>query len=344
MIEFLKPTIRRRDMDSVLQALVSEHIGPGDRTRMLAQTFADMTHCRSACAFRSYPHSIEKALVLLGACEGTRVVLSPLTPSVYLDALNKLGCIPVLVDVDPENGLVSAAASESGATIMVLYDSCGSLAMKYDMQSTYHERQLYEGLSVIEDVSLSVGGRFAEEAIAGDWGQVVVCSCEDSDIVSCAGGALLGVKGDLYYTLRSNRPDCYSEMTDLNSALGTIQFQKLEEDCNRRREIAQKYNDSLVRTPHKHFGLNATDFKGSAPGFAVFLDSRPDATVKFAHKYGIPVRMTFENSIAASYNGDMFADFPVAAAYCSRTVSFPLYPFLRSEDIDSIAKVIAHLP
>ncbi len=344
MIQFYKPTIRRKDMDSVLRTLVDEKIGPGERSAMFMHEFAQSTGCRSAAAYRTYPECIESALVLLGACQGAKVALSPLTPKVYLSVLNKLGCIPVYVDVDPENGLVNSIADFQDATILVLYDNCGSLALKYNSETTFAQKCVYENISVIEDVSQSIGGSYLQEFRAGDWGNVVVCSCEDEDIVSCAGGAVLGVKGDLAYVLRNSKPSSYCEMTDMNAALGSVQLANLAEDSNVRRMITQMYRDSLMKTEHKQFGFVLTDFEGSAQSFAVFLNSKPEDTVAFAKKYSVPVQMTFANSIAASYEGDIFSDFPVAGAMCSRTVSFPVYPFLKKEEIEMTAKVIAHLP
>ncbi len=331
-------------MDSVLRTLVDEKIGPGERADLFINEFARSTGCRSGAAYRTYPDCIESALVLLGACEGAKVALSPLAPRIYLTVLEKLGCIPVYADVDPENGLVDSNSDFQGASILVLYDNCGSLALKYNSQTTFAEKCVYENISVIEDVSQSVGGSYMQEYRAGDWGNVVVCSCEDEDIVSCAGGAVMGVKGDLVYTLRTSRPASYLEMTDMNAALGSVQLANLTEDSSVRRSISTLYRDSLMRTEHRQFGLSLADFEGSAQSFAVFLNSKPEDTVAFAKKYGVPVQMAFKDSIAASYEGDMFSDFPVAGAMCSRTVSFPVYPFLKKEETEMTAKVIAHLP
>jgi len=344
MIQFFKPTIRRKDMDSVLQSLVNEQLGPGERASSFMQEFSQKTKCRTSAAFRTYPQCIESAFLLLGAVEGTKVAISPLAPVVYLEVMKKLGCIPVYLDVDPETGLVPSGTEFGDATILVLYENCGSLPVKYNSSTTYAEKQEYANISVIEDVSQSIGGFCDQEAAAGDWGHIVICSCEQEDLVSCAGGAVMGVKGDLLYTLRGRRPSSYNSMTDVNAALGFIQLQNLAENCVRRREIKAKYIESLMRTRHRAFGANFKGFDDSASCFPVFLDCKPEDVVKFAAKNNVPVRMTFENSIAASYEGDMFVDFPVAAAYCSRTVSFPVYPFLQNEDISLISKVVAHLP
>ena len=40
-IEVYSPTIRRKEMDAVLTAMVEDQIGPGERARLLLQTAKD---------------------------------------------------------------------------------------------------------------------------------------------------------------------------------------------------------------------------------------------------------------------------------------------------------------
>jgi hypothetical protein len=42
--------------------------------------------------------------------------------------------------------------------------------------------------------------------------------------------------------------------------------------------------------------------------------------------------------------GDPFDIVPVAASFYYRAVAFPLYMFLRPDEIEIISRVIAHLP
>ena len=83
MIQFYKPTLRRRDMDSVLQTMVNEKIGPGERARSFVQLFCDTVKASSGVAYRTYPECLSEALRVMGAGRGTKVAVSPLSPSVY---------------------------------------------------------------------------------------------------------------------------------------------------------------------------------------------------------------------------------------------------------------------
>lgn len=363
MVRFYKPTLKRKDMDGVLQTMVNEEIGPGESNRLFTQMFAERVKCVKGLSFRTYPDCIEGALKVLGVDKSSTVAISLLAPAVYGQVLKKIGCPVAYVDVDRENGLPDEqSVLSSGAEFLVLYESCGSLALKYNRETTYAEKVAYANLKILEDVSESIGGFYGEEYVPGDWGDAVISSFEDNNVVSCAGGAAFAVKKDYVQALRSyvkgnseenegeeteSEPVVFSgdyiRMTDLNASLGAVQLQNLDSNCERSRKICQRYTQKLMQTRHKAFGLTLVDFNSSASCFAVFLDSKPEDSIKFAARNGIPLIRTFKDSICSVYEGDLFADFPNSAAYFFRTVSFPVYPFLKDTEIDLIAKVIGHL-
>lgn len=345
MIRFSKPTIKRRDMDSVLQTMVDEQIGPGDRCSAFTQSFAECVRCSSATSFRTYPDCIRTAFKIMGVVKDTKVAVSPLAPHLYLEILNELESNIVWVDVDRDNGLPDEiSVQKAECEVLVLYENCSSLPLKYNKETAEVEKCDYGPVKILEDVSQSLGASYKDYVKAGDFGKVVVCAFEEDSIVSAGGGACLAVRNEMVYALRGNRPSAYQKLCDLNAALGNVQLTNQEENSNKRREIAKLYVQSLSKTRHKQFGLNLIDFENPSGNFAVFLDSKPTEVIKFAEKHEVPVLMTFADSSIKDFEGDSFESYPVSSAFFYRTVSFPLYPFLKSSEIDSINKVIAHLP
>ncbi len=163
-------------------------------------------------------------------------------------------------------------------------------------------------------------------------------------MVSAGGGAVMAVRGDYVNLLGGKRPSRYLRMPDMNAALGMVQLMNMDESIAKRREILKVYQQNLSKTRHKQYGLNLIDFASNASCFAVLLDSEPDETVKFAQEHDGPVKMAFSDCLIKDFDGDPFEVFPVAASYYYRSVMFPLYPFLKASEIDTIAKVVAHLP
>ncbi|MBO4410116.1 MAG: DegT/DnrJ/EryC1/StrS aminotransferase family protein [Spirochaetales bacterium] len=332
-------------MDGVLQTMVNEKIGPGERALAFVQAFCAQTGSSSACAFRTYPDALECALRTAGVAQGSLVAVSPLSPSEYRDAIQKTGARMVMVDIDRETGCPDERlVQESGAQVLMLYENKGTLPVRYNEETTFAECCDYGEITIIEDISESIGSAVGEEFSAGKLGQIVVCAVEEDSVVSAAGGSVVAASGDFSTVLRENRPSKYLRMPDLNAALGTVQLLNMQENMARRRDITATYKQSLGRTRHRQFGLNLMDFSSNASAFSVFLDCRPEEVVKFAQKNGVPVRQSFENCLLRDYEGDAFESFPAAAPYYFRTVDFPLYPFLKASEVDMISKVIAHLP
>lgn len=345
MIQFYKPTLKRKDMDSVLQTMVDEHIGPGERAKLFMQAFSETVRATSSVAFRSYPDCIKAALTLMGAQSGVKVAISPLAPAIYKSVLEELGVEIVYVDVDRENGCPKEdQVVSSGAEILVLYESYGTIPVRYNEQTTFAEKCDYSSVKVLEDISESIGSTLKDEDFAGSWGNIVVCALEEDCVVSSGGGAIMAVKGDYVNLLRGKRPSKYLRMPDMNAALGLVQLSNLKENCEKRREVLKMYQQSLAKTRHKQFGLSMLDFESNASGFPIFLEVKPEEVVKFANKHEVPMILAFGDCMMKLIEGDHFEMFPIAASYYYRAVSVPLYPFLKKSEIDNIVKVVSHLP
>ena len=345
MIQFYKPTLRRKDMDSVLQTMVNDQIGPGKISRDFVQAFCDEVKATSGAAYRTYPDCLTAALRLAGAKEGVRVAVSPLSPAIYRTVIEDTGAQMVLVDVDKQTGCPDEAqVAASGAEILMLYENLGTLPARYNDQTTFAESYDYGTVKVIEDVSESIGSAIKDEILPGALGGIIVCSLEDDCVLSAAGGAIMAVRGEYVISLRGKGPSKYLRMPDMNAALGNVQLANLASGCAKRREILKSYQQSLAKTRHRQFGLSLLDLASNAGFFAVQLDSRPDETVKFAEKHGVPVRMAFEDCLFKDFEGDPFEVAPVAAGFYYRTVRFPMYSFLTASDVEEISRVVAHLP
>ena len=110
-IPLYRPTIRRRQMHAVLECLVSEEIGPGALARKLVREVASALRLAGGVALTDYGAALTAALHAVTAVAGSRRVLLPaLAPLAYVQAAERLGLTPLLVDVDPDSGILSRDA------------------------------------------------------------------------------------------------------------------------------------------------------------------------------------------------------------------------------------------
>ncbi len=101
--------IRRRDMDSVLNCLVTDDVGPGNAYARFMAQIRETLGCEYAAGLRSPVEALKTALSLLGLPEGARVACSALSPSYYGYAIRGAGFEPVWLDVLPASGAADPA-------------------------------------------------------------------------------------------------------------------------------------------------------------------------------------------------------------------------------------------
>jgi dTDP-4-amino-4,6-dideoxygalactose transaminase len=222
------------------------------------------------------------------------------------------------------------------------------------------------GLPVIEDVSQSYGffsgaagpekqdaagepgmaanataGAAAKERVHGVF---TILGLEERDMLTSGGGALLFAMGRRDGSVLRNYANIPGEycLPDINAALATVQFKETARNMERRREIAQVYTQSSLRTKHKRFiPLEEGEYNNYA--FPLVLETGLKDVVTYARKKEIIVESAFEQTLAGTGVSDSLRC-PAGYSLSLRTVLFPLYPRLRSQEVERVSKLIMTLP
>lgn len=337
-IPFFKPALFRKDMDAVLQTMVDEKIGPGEKKKAYIKSFSSYFSLKGGVALRSYIDAIDIALRSLSIESGDSVAVSVFTPLVYLEAFKRLGVKAYVCDVDDDMMICVdniKEGMEKGVKAVVLFLPLGNI-----MTDTDRIREL--GLPVIEDVTQSVGSTLLSYK-AGAVGDIVIASTEEDSIVSTAGGAILMSAKDEILERMEKEMNPFIELPDMNASLGIVQIEKLPSIVERRSSIYKVYMDEARRKNKvKVFGMNDIDFKTNGYGFSCITQDRPADVIEMVKKYQVSVRKTFSKAIGTRYE-DCYDKYPVAFPYLSRAVSFPLYPFLSNIEIQTVQKAIGIL-
>lgn len=341
LIKFQKPALFRKDMDAVLQTMVDEKIGPGDKKKSLVKAFASYTQKSDGIALRSFIDGISIALKSIGLEEGDSCAISVLSPEVYLEAFKRNGIKPYLLDVDDEmmpsiDGV--KIGLEKGVKALLYFEPIGLLPSDITQVKSL-------GLPIIEDITQSIGSSF-KDIKPGMVGDIVIAATEEDSMVSTGGGCVL-LSSDEAILERMGKAignfSSYIEMADMNAALGIVQLDKLSSVVTRRSSIWRIYQDEAMKKNRvKVFGSGNVDLEINGYGFSCIVNERPDETIESARKYQVTARKTFSKAIGSAYQ-DRFDRFPKAVPALSRGVSFPLYPFLSSQEISTIQKVVGIL-
>jgi perosamine synthetase len=331
--------IRRKDMDTVLNCLVTDSVGPGEYLDRFQKSARESIGFDFGFAVRSPVTALEAAFNALGLVEGDVVAVSALAPAYCALALSGRRLVAAYVDVDPDSAamdLPSIEKLEPRPKAVLLSETLGVLP---DPEAA---RGL--GLLVIEDVSQSLGA-YSGEVKAGSIGQLAILGLEHGGLVTAGGGALVFAHGRREGTVLRNLAETVApelRMTDYNAALGLAQFRDLEASIARRRELASLFGQSLARTRHRLLSQGGEGEPGYW-AFPVVLDSGMKDVRAYAKKKEVETEPAFEGSIVGKGLLPEGAC-PHARSLLMRCLLFPLHQRIGASGAQKISKVLATLP
>jgi len=347
-VEIFSPTIRRKEMDAVLTAMVEEQIGPGERSRLLIQIAKEQLSFDYALALRSPAVALAAALKALNAQAGQAVVISALSPRYYLQVLQDMHLTPLLCDVTFDFPVIGRDSIESVIAKKPENLTVCAVILHHTLGYAPDTNAILElGIPVIEDISQSYGSwLLRENPQAKADGVFTILGLEERDMLTAGGGALLYAMNRKDGTALRAFAGLANEycLPDINAALAVVQFKEIQRNVERRRDIAEVFIHASLslssRTKHKRFiPINETEYCNYS--FSLVLETGLKDVVAYAKKKEIEIENAFENTIAGA---GFSPDCPVSNSLVLRTVIFPMYPMLRSQEVERISRLIMTLP
>lgn len=330
-------------MHAVLECLVSEEIGPGTLARRLAREVASALRLAGGVALADYGAALTAALrAVTGGAEAGPVLLPALAPVAYVQAAQRLGLTPLLVDVEPDSGALSRDALQrllaQRPQAAVAHHAVGQPGGAGALQELE--------LPLIEDVTavlpgLAAAGADAEPAPAGAAGAVVVVGLAAPGALAAGGGGLALARGrDLRRLLAGvARDHGAEELPDVNASLALAQWQDSAADHARCAELAARFRDAVARGRHRTLAAAAAGGRL----FPVLVADGMAEVRKYAARHQVETRLAYDDSaltrVAAAAD-----DLRGAQELARRCLLFPLYPALTDAAADRVAKVLATLP
>jgi dTDP-4-amino-4,6-dideoxygalactose transaminase len=328
-------------MDAVLTALVDDRIGPGEQSRLLIQTAKEHLAFDTCVALRSPALALFLALKLLQIEAGQGVLVSALSPLYYLKVIEDLGLKAIFVDVALGSAVVNRETVEKAMTQDVVPRAIivqHSLGFAPDLAGI---GQL--GIPIIEDISQSFGTSLGESKL-GSFGNFTILGLEEKDMITAGGGALLysaNKRDGAVLKNMGNIPPEYA-LLDMNAAMAVVQFRENAKNLEKRKEIAQVYVQSSLRTRHKRF-IQREEIEYNNYAFPLILETGMKDVKAYAKRKEIEVESAYEQSLVGSALVPPELC-PESYSISLRTVLFPLYPRLGSGEIQKVAKLIVSLP
>ena len=359
-IEVYSPTIRRKEMDAVLTALVEDKIGPGDQTKLLVQIAKEKIGFDFCIALRSPAIALYLALQSLGLEEGQAVVISALSPRYFQSVLDDLKLKAVYADVAVGSPCMNRETIEKALQSKPEDITVRAVVIQHALGYPVNINPISElGFPIIEDCSQSYGSVIGntDEANTENSGSSVntcvfsILGLEEKDMLTAGGGALLYTASRRDSTTLRNAlnsrpagelPPEYG-LPDMNAAMAVVQFREAAKNMERRKEIAVIYSQAASRTRHKCFFHDAEKDVYNNYAFPLILETGMKDVKAYARRKEIFVESAFEKTLSGS-GIVLLEQCPEAYSLSLRTILFPLYPRLRAEEIERVSKLIVTLP
>jgi dTDP-4-amino-4,6-dideoxygalactose transaminase len=344
---------------AVLGVLDSTSFVLGREVEAFERGFAEYCGVRHAVAVNSGTSALHLALVVAGIGAGDEVITTPMTFVATIAAIQYARAIPVLVDVDPKTWNIDTDAIESVITprtkAILPVHLHGLMA---DMDPILKVAKNYE-LVVIEDAAQAHGAEYRGRR-SGSIGQLGCFSFYPAKNLGACGeaGALLTNDSELAHTAKLLRDWGQSakynhllkgynyRMDAIQAAVLGVKLKHLEAWTEARRAHAAHY-DSLLTGYGIQIPAHEDGYRHVYHVYAVCLSGREMARrrlnaagVACSMHYPIPVHL----QPAYVDLGYRVGDFPVAERFAAETLSLPIYPELRSEQIERVTAVLLEAP
>ncbi|MGZ0087102.1 UDP-4-amino-4,6-dideoxy-N-acetyl-beta-L-altrosamine transaminase [Caldibacillus thermoamylovorans] len=259
--------ITDEDVEAVVTVLKSPFLTQGPKIHEFERKVADYVGAKYAVAFSNGTAALHGACFAAGIGEGDEVITTPITFAATANAVLYCGGKPVFADIDDRTYNIDPKEIRKHITpntkAIIPVDFTGQPA---DMDAIMEIANEY-GLIVIEDGAHSLGAEYKGRKV-GTLAHMTMFSFHPVKPVTTAEGGLIVTDSAEYYeklkrfrshgiikhNLSRDEGPWYYEMvdlgynyrmTDLQAALGLSQMDKLDRFIERRREIADMYNEAL---------------------------------------------------------------------------------------------------
>jgi perosamine synthetase len=344
MIPHSRPLLDRHDHTNVLEVLESGYLVQGREVARFEERLSSFIGVRHGAAVSSGTAALHLALIALSVGEGDEVIIPSYVCSALLNAVMYVRATPVIADIDRvtlniDAGDVKRRITKKTKAVIVPH----MFGLTADLDGI-----MALGVPVIEDCAQSVGAVYGGKR-TGSFGVCSVFSFYTTKMIAAGeGGMLLSDDERFIEMVRDLRDydekDTYAvrfnyKMTDIHAALGLSQLKKLPHFIQKRKEIADRYNDVLtekgVATPPVPPGRDHVYFR------YVLQCGDPSTLIEGMNARGIECRRPVFKPLH-EYIG--LKGYPVADGVAGRAVSVPLYPSLMDYEVEHIIKSLKTLP
>ncbi len=362
-LPFTRPDIDEETIRAVADVLRSGWLASGPMVAAFEAELSKYLGGRPVRSQTSATAGLEMALLAAGIGRGDEVITPALSFVATANVIVRVGARPVFVDVGLDSRNVDLAQAEAAITprtraILPVHFA----GLPVDMDRLYALAQK-QGLRVIEDAAHAIGSAWRGRRI-GSFGDLVCFSFHpNKNITTIEGGAISGGSPEELRAIELHRwhgqvksgADAFDtllaggkcNLSDVAAAVGLGQLRRLEEFNARRRRLVARYfelwgRDAPVRLPERgdaghswHVFTPLLPLEQLRISRREFMEAMKERGIGVGVHY--PAIHLFSAYRALGYREGQF---PNAERIGRETVTLPLFPAMRGEDVDRVVRAV----
>ncbi len=337
------PSIKRKDLEYVLNCMVNDKIDYGDFAKNFEKKLKDRINCFDVLAVNSFYNAINLILSSLSLDSDDEVLLPSFSPQIYLNVVVAAGLKPVLFDLEEDKFKPSLESIKSKIT-----EKSKVLILPYYFGYIYDSLE-YSSLVpyTIEDITSIIGYR--GETKIGDKANFLIADFSPKNIITTGGGGAIFCKDkksyqkitsliekdyftDNYYT----RYDCL--ISDLNASMGCAQIETLNHRLKLRNDIGKIYEEAVLKSCNKI--IRNEDGERVFSSFPIIIKNSLKDAINYLKKDGIESKRPFEYPLHHYLNIPK-DEFRNTENFYLKTLLIPINSSLSKKEVYKISKAIS---
>ena len=363
-IPLARPVLGRAEEHAAIEVMRSGRLSLGPRTAQFEQAFAARVGAGFASAVSSGTAGLHLALRAVGVSDGDEVVTSPFSFVASANAVLFERARPVFADIDPvtlnlDPAAAEAAVSERTRALLPVH----IFGYPADMDA-FEDLANRRGLALVEDACEALGAVHADKRPVGGRGNPAVFGFyANKQLTTGEGGMVVhddpalkrridsernqGRTGDMDW-LEHDRLGFNYRLSEIASAIGAVQLERLEELLAARSWIARCYHEALSGVDGLE--LPCADADGNRRGWFVFVvqlprDAERDAVVRALAAQGIESKPYLPAIHLLSFYQERFGhrpgEFPVCEDVAARSLALPFFPGMEEGRVARVSDALA---
>ena len=356
-VEFYKHNISKEDIEKVTEVLRGHFLTTGKVVEEFEEKFANYLGCKYVVGVSSCTAALHLSLLALGIGLGDEVITTPLTFVATSNSILYTRAKPIFADIGYDDGLINTNEIAKAISLNT------KAIIPVHLYGQVCDSTLRMTPNTVEDAAHAIE---SSKRSKEDW-NTTACACfsfyPTKSITSGEGGAVATNRRELADKVKVMRnqgmtksaADRYGKryqhwdvetlgynyrMTNFQAALLLGKLDRIDEYCDRRKEICRRYEESFSGNPE--IRLLKADRRSARLMFTILVNNRDKILWKLQEE-GIGVAVNYRPIHLLNYYKKMGykeGDFPIAEEIGNKTITLPLYPKMKDEEVEYIIETV----